>query len=71
MDGLKLRRPRLSSPCHRALTQMLQVGQLAADTVEISINQQVFRAEAAPPGAKGAERVDAPAEGPRPKVGKL
>ncbi len=38
--------------------------------MEISINQQVFPAEAAPPGAKEAERGDAPVEGPRPKVGK-
>jgi two-component system, OmpR family, response regulator RegX3 len=37
--------------------------------VEITINQQVYQAEAAPLTGKGAERTEAPLEGPRPKVG--
>jgi len=37
--------------------------------VEITINQQVYPAEAAPSTGKGAERADAPLDGPRPKVG--
>jgi two-component system, OmpR family, response regulator RegX3 len=37
--------------------------------VEITLNQQVYRAEAAPSAGQGAERGDPPLEGPRPKVG--
>jgi two-component system, OmpR family, response regulator RegX3 len=37
--------------------------------VEITANQQVYPAEAAPLTGKGAERTEPPLEGPRPKVG--
>ena len=46
--------PRLSSPCHRAFTQMLEVRQLAADTVEIAVNQQVYEAGPHPVTGKSA-----------------
>lgn len=37
--------------------------------MEITINQQVYQAEAAPLTGKSAERTETPLEGPRPKVG--
>ena len=71
MDGLKLRRPRLSSACHREFNPDFASWSALRPTLwKSALTSRYFRPRRRRQGAKGAERSDAPVEGPRPKVGK-